>query len=730
MEYLSGLFVSVLILLVGAELARSSFEKILHPEPVAFSALSFAVLGASILVKLWMALFCGGLSRRIGSTALRATAQDSRNDVITTAAVLIGCVLGHVLHWQVDGWIGLLVALFILWSGWSAAKDTISPLLGEPASEELVQSISRLILSHEKILGIHDLMVHDYGPGQCFASVHAEMDSREDPLLCHDVLDDIERDALRELRVHLVIHYDPIVTDDAELNHMRTFVQETIRAIDPELTLHDFRMVRGAQHTNLIFDLAVPFDLSGKTAELKRRIWEKKAEFYTLDAVNIAKDLGLGGRINMVMQAGFFALSKIFPVEEAVAYLKAEVSKTYGAKGQDIVDMNCAAIDQGVRQIRKITVPESWATAQDVPDDSRAAAPEFFQKVLFKMGRQEGNDLPVSAFNGHEDGSWEQSYTRWEKRGIAIEVPAWDAAKCVECNRCSAVCSHAVIRPTLLTAEEAAAAPEGYECKKAIGFEGMQYHLSLSGMDCTGCGVCVKACPAKALSMQPFEPVRDTMKANWAYSTEKVTEKTIPEKQKTTVKGSQFLKPYVEFSGACAGCGETPYIKMITQLYGDHMRIANSAGCTHIWGGSPEIPFCTNDRGQGVAWASGLFEDTAEYGYGMMLGTSAVRKWLRAEVEQLLPSADAELQAAAEACLAGWDDSHGTRERADRLVAALERVDSDAARTILQRKDYLFKPSQWIVGGDGWAYDIGYGGLDHVIASGEDMNMFVFNTEV
>lgn len=275
-----------LILLVGAELARSSFEKILHPEPVAFSALSFAVLGASILVKLWMALFCGGLSRRIGSTALRATAQDSRNDVITTAAVLIGCVLGHVLHWQVDGWIGLLVALFILWSGWSAAKDTISPLLGEPASEELVQSISRLILSHEKILGIHDLMVHDYGPGQCFASVHAEMDSREDPLLCHDVLDDIERDALRELRVHLVIHYDPIVTDDVELNHMRAFVQETIRAIDPELTLHDFRMVRGAQHTNLIFDLVIPYSLVGKQAELKHRIdarvQQEDRKYYTV----------------------------------------------------------------------------------------------------------------------------------------------------------------------------------------------------------------------------------------------------------------------------------------------------------------------------------------------------------------------------------------------------------------------------------------------------------------
>ena len=285
-EYLAGLAVAAMILLIGAELVKTSIGKILHPADVECTAATILVLLASILVKLWLARFNRTLGKKISSPALMATAADSRNDVITTAAVLLCAVLAAATGLRLDGYVGLLVALFILWSGWSAAKDTISPLLGEPASEELVQSISRLILSHEKILGIHDLMVHDYGPGQCFASVHAEMDSREDPLLCHDVLDDIERDALRELRVHLVIHYDPIVTDDAELNHMRTFVQETIRAIDPELTLHDFRMVRGAQHTNLIFDLVIPYSLVGKQAELKHRIdarvQQEDRKYYTV----------------------------------------------------------------------------------------------------------------------------------------------------------------------------------------------------------------------------------------------------------------------------------------------------------------------------------------------------------------------------------------------------------------------------------------------------------------
>ena len=274
MEYLSGLLVAVLILVIGVELAKSSVEKILHPEAVEFSVLTLCVLIASILVKLWMCLFCKKLGKAIDSTALEATAADSRNDVITTSAVLLGLLAGHFFRWRIDGWVGALVAVFILLSGWSIAKETISPLLGKQADRELVRRIRDLVLGHPKILGIHDLMVHDYGPGQCFATVHVEMDMHENPLVCHDILDDIERDALRELHVHLVIHYDPVVTDDVELNHMRALVEKKLKQLDPRLSMHDFRMVRGPQHTNLIFDLAVPFDLSGKTAELKRRIDE------------------------------------------------------------------------------------------------------------------------------------------------------------------------------------------------------------------------------------------------------------------------------------------------------------------------------------------------------------------------------------------------------------------------------------------------------------------------
>ena len=471
-------------------------------------------------------------------------------------------------------------------------------------------------------------------------------------------------------------------------------------------------------------------------AELKRKIAAKKANFYTLNAVDIAKEIGLGGRINMIMQAAFFAISKIIPVEDAVKYLKDQVNKTYGAKGQDIVDMNCAAIDKGVQMIQKIEVPASWANAQDAPKADNPEIPKFFKDVLFKMGRQEGNDLPVSAFNGREDGSWDPSFTKWEKRGIAIDVPEWDVDKCIQCNRCSIVCPHAVIRPTLLNEEEAAKAPEGYAMKKANGFEGLQYHLSISGLDCTGCGVCVKACPAKekALVFKPLAPMKDKMVREWDFTIANVKDKEIPEKQKTTVKGSQFLKPYLEFSGACAGCGETPYLKLITQLFGNRMRVANSAGCTHIWGGSPEIPYCTDERGHGVAWASGLFEDTAEYGYGMYLGTKAVRKWLKAQVDELVEkTSDENLKSAAKE----WADSYmvadGTRERADKFIAAMEAagVDSDETlKAIYNRKDYLVKQSQWIVGGDGWAYDIGYSGLDHVIASGEDVNIICVDTEV
>ena len=277
-EYLTSLAVAALILVIGVEFGKSSIEKIIHPESIAFSWVTVAVLVGSILVKLWMALFCNTLGKRIGSATLTATAADSRNDVISTGTVLLGCLAGHFFHWQIDGYIGLLVALFIVWSGIGIAKETISPLLGEQADPELVRSISDLILSHEKILGVHDLMVHDYGPGQCFASVHAEMDSREDPLICHDIIDDIERDALKDLRVHLVIHYDPLVTDDEELNRMRDLVNREIKEISPELALHDFRMVRGPGHTNLIFDLVIPFSMNDQKAELKQRI-DKRVQF-------------------------------------------------------------------------------------------------------------------------------------------------------------------------------------------------------------------------------------------------------------------------------------------------------------------------------------------------------------------------------------------------------------------------------------------------------------------
>ncbi|MDO4960519.1 MAG: pyruvate:ferredoxin (flavodoxin) oxidoreductase [Eubacteriales bacterium] len=464
-------------------------------------------------------------------------------------------------------------------------------------------------------------------------------------------------------------------------------------------------------------------------ADLKRKIAQKHAKFYTLNAFAIGKELGLGSRINMVMQAGFFKITNIIPLETAVKALRYQIEKAYGAKGQDVLDMNYAAVDAGIEKVHEVNYPASWA---DTPDDPvvESDAPEFFKKVLFKMARQEGNDVPVSGFLGHEDGSWEQNYTKYEKRGVAIEVPAWDVDKCVQCNRCSAVCSHAVIRPTLLTDAEVAAAPAGYAVKPANGHAGYQYHLAISGADCTGCGVCLKACPTKALNFTLFQDIKEVNDAEWAYTIDKVSAKELP--VPNNVKESQFLKPYFEFSGACAGCGETPYLKMITQLYGDHMRIANSAGCTHIWGGSPEIPFCTNSKGQGVAWASGLFEDTAEYGYGMYLGTFAVRKWLKTSLIDLAAkTSDAELKAAIDEAVANWTIGDGTRQRTNALIAALEKQPKDAQiAALLERKDYLYKTSQWIVGGDGWAYDIGYSGLDHVVAAGENVNILCVDTEV
>ncbi|SHI55913.1 pyruvate-ferredoxin/flavodoxin oxidoreductase [Dethiosulfatibacter aminovorans DSM 17477] len=487
--------------------------------------------------------------------------------------------------------------------------------------------------------------------------------------------------------------------------------------------------------TFLLNTIWSPEELKEKLpGSLKRKIVEKKAKFYTLNAVDIAREIGLGGRINMIMQAGFFKLSSVLPIDEAVKYLKEEVKKSYGNKGQHIVDMNNSAIDKGIQMIKEIEIPASWADAElevvETPEDM----PDFVKNVMKKIARQEGNELPVSTFNGREDGSFPDSITKWEKRGIAIEVPKWNMDKCIQCNQCSYVCSHAVVRPTLVDDLEAKNAPACYEIAKAKGYEGMQYHLAISGMDCTGCGVCVKACPVDALEMVSLDSVKEELNTNWEYTEKKVTSKDISDKQKYTVKGSQFLKPYVEFSGACAGCGETPYIKLITQLYGDRMMIANSAGCTHIWGGSPEVPYTTNSKGHGPSWGCSLFEDTAEYGYGMFLGNSAVRKLVRSKAKEAVTELPAgELKDALNDWEINFDLSEGTRERSEKLIQVLQSntdVKSEAVKEITKRTDYLVKPSQWIVGGDGWAYDIGYGGLDHVLASGENVNVIVVDTEV
>ena len=467
-------------------------------------------------------------------------------------------------------------------------------------------------------------------------------------------------------------------------------------------------------------------------ASMRRTLWARKARLYTIDAVDIAHDLGLGNRINMITQAAFFKISGIMDLDSAVRELKHSIEVTYGNKGQDVVDKNKAAVDLGLSKIHQVAIPDSWANAVD--DAAEEDAPDYVKNVIRVMGRQEGDQLPVSTFLGREDGTYYTNISKWEKRGIAIDVPEWEMEKCIQCNQCSFVCPHAVIRPTLLSAEEAAAAPDGYEMKDATGFADTKYHLAISGMDCTGCGICVKTCPVDCLKMTPYEPRREKNTQDWAYTTEHVQLKEIEESKKFTVKGSQFLKPYLEFNGACAGCGETPYLKLITQLYGDHMLWANSAGCSHAWSGSPEVPLAVNHKNQGPAWGDSLFEDTAEYGFGMMLGASVVRNRLHDLAEEVLANLpDGELKDAMADWSANCEDPTGTRQRADRLSDALEAADRSgnaALEELYEKRDFLVRPSQWIVGGDGWAYDIDYGGLDHVLASGENVNVIVMDTEV
>ena len=471
-------------------------------------------------------------------------------------------------------------------------------------------------------------------------------------------------------------------------------------------------------------------------ASMKRYIAQNAIEFYTVNAVDIAKGLGLGGRFNMVMQSAFFKIANIIPIDTAVEYLKDAIVKSYGKKGQNIVDMNNGAVDKGIEALHRVSVPADWADAAEEKAEVKDV-PEFITEIQDVMNRQEGDKLPVSKFASEmADGTFPLGGTAYEKRGTAISVPAWNAEKCIGCNKCSYVCPHAAIRPVLTTDEELAAAPEGFSSKKLKTVKAYNFTVAVSAMDCLGCGNCAQVCPVKALDMKPLDDARKASQVYFDYGADvkKVAPKKNPMK-KETVLGSQFEQPLFEFSGACAGCGETPYAKLITQLFGDRMMVANATGCSSIWGGSaPAMPYTTNKDGHGPAWGNSLFEDNAEFGLGMFLGTKSVRDSLAADAKAAIEAGkgSAELQAALKDWAENLNTGEATRERADKLTALLEaEKGSDALlNKIYENKDFFVKRSQWIFGGDGWAYDIGYGGVDHVLASGEDVNIFVFDTEV
>ena len=468
--------------------------------------------------------------------------------------------------------------------------------------------------------------------------------------------------------------------------------------------------------------------------QLKRYIAKNDIKFYIIDAVKIAQEIGLGGRINMIMQSAFFKLADIIPLADAVKYLKDAVEHSYGKKGQNIVDMNNAAIDNGIDAIVAVEVPAGWAEAGDTAAEA-ATGNEFVDKLLVPMNKLEGDKLPVSAFTDYADGTFPSGTAAYEKRGIAIDVPEWQMDTCIQCNQCAFVCPHAAIRPVLMTEEEAAKAPATLPSKPAIGAKGLMFSMSISPLDCTGCGNCAQVCPApkaKALVMKPLDTQLDKAAA-WEYSQKEVAPKANPLNKKT-MKGIQFEQPLLEFSGACAGCGETPYAKLVTQLVGDRMMIANATGCTSIWGASaPSMPYTKNCKGHGPSWANSLFEDNAEYGLGMFLGVKQSRERVEDMVKAML---EGELPEDLKAALTDWlehvNDSEGTRERAEALTAVLEKYkdNCDKCAALYDEKQFFVKRSHWIFGGDGWAYDIGYGGLDHVLASGENVNVMVFDTEV
>ena len=480
-------------------------------------------------------------------------------------------------------------------------------------------------------------------------------------------------------------------------------------------------------------------------AKMKKYIAENNINFYTIDGVKLGKEIGLGNRINTILQSAFFSIANIIPAEQAIQYMKDAATKSYSKKGQKIVDMNHAAIDRGAKEYRKVNVPESWKNAVDANVEEKEikgnpATVKYVKEVLIPANKYKGNELPVSTFVDMANGAVPPGSAAYEKRGIAIDIPEWNPDNCIQCNFCSYVCPHAVIRPVVMTEEEAAKAPAGMKMKDMTGMPGMKFAMTISAYDCSGCGSCSQVCPGmkgnKALTMKPMETQLESQEKFDYGRTLSVKPEVLEKFKETSVKGSQFKQPLLEFSGACAGCGETPYAKLVTQLFGDRMYIANATGCSSIWGGSaPATPYTTNEKGHGPAWNNSLFEDNAEFGLGMTLAQNAIRGRLREYIENIMASdnASAEMKAACQKYIDTFTDSKANREATDALIPELEKAAAagcELSAKTLKDKDYLAKKSMWIFGGDGWAYDIGFGGLDHVLASGENVNVLVFDTEV
>jgi len=557
-----------------------------------------------------------------------------------------------------------------------------------------------------------------------------------------------------EKYVQAYFEYDSKKTNGLTISHLRfgdTRIKSTyyinkadfVACHNPSYIIKGFKMVQDVKPGGIFLVNCqwTPEELSEHMpAESKRYIAENNIQLYTINAIDLAKEIGMGKRTNTILQSAFFALANILPVEEAVEHMKKAAYKSYSKKGEDIVKMNYTAIDTGKDKLVKIEVPADWATAVDAEAAESATVyandlqKHFNENVVVPVNLHNGESLPVSTFKGVEDGTFPLGLSAYEKRGVAVDVPEWIPTNCIQCNQCSIVCPHAAIRPFALTAEEAAAAPA--QLKKAAkmigkGCEEYVFTMAVSPLDCMGCGVCVNVCPAKekALVMKGQESQLPQQEV-FDYAVKEVSVKELPFKA-DSVKGSQFLQPMLEFSGACAGCVETAYAKLITQLFGDRMYVANATGCSSIWGGSaPSTPYTTNKDGHGPAWCNSLFEDNAEFGLGLFLGQKAVRERLKAKLEVIAEKAEGALKEAIDEYFATYTDGTANKAATAKLVAELEACGCEEAQYVLKDKEFLAKKSIWVFGGDGWAYDIGFGGLDHVIASGEDVNIMVFDTEV